>query len=91
MTEAQHGAAAWTTPPGFFEFHRISHVAALSLGYVYDLWQGRWGRIGIGGDATIYRVAENMLDSYGSPRSVHAFLLYRPAVSSPMGHSHMHE
>jgi hypothetical protein len=78
-------------PPGFYEFHRISHVAALTLGYVHDLSQGRWGRVGIGGDATIYHVAENMLDSYGSPRSVHAFLRYRPAVPSPTGHPHMHD
>jgi hypothetical protein len=78
-------------PVGFFEFHRISRVAALTLGYVHDLLQGRWGRIGIGGDATVYEVAENLLDSYGSPRSIHAFLRYRPAVSPPVGHSLMHE
>jgi hypothetical protein len=46
----------------------------LTLGYVHDLLQGRCGRIGIGGDATVYEVAENLLDSYGSPRSVYAFL-----------------
>ena len=74
-------------PLGFVEFHRISHVAALTLGYLHDLSGRRWGRIGIGADATVYRVGENMLDSYGAPHSFHIFLRYRPARPAA---SHVH-
>ena len=74
-------------PPGFIEFHRISHVAALTLGYVHDVSQQRWGRIGIGGDATVYHVPDNMLEFYGAPHSFHVFVRYRPLA---MSHAHMH-
>lgn len=74
-------------PPGFIEFHRISHVAALTLGYVHDVSEGTWGRIGIGGDATVYHVPDNMLEFYGSPHSFHVFVRYRPR---PPTHAHMH-
>jgi hypothetical protein len=72
-------------PPGFIEFHRISHVAALTLGYVRDVSQQRWGRIG--GDATVYHVPDNMLEFYGAPHSFHVFVRYRPLA---MSHAHMH-
>ena len=75
-------------PRGFIEFHWISHVAALTVGYVRDVARDRWGRVGIGGDATIYHVAENMLESYGSPHSFHVFVRYRPSGSTSMAHVH---
>ena len=74
-------------PPGFIEFHRISHVQALTLGYVHDLWQPRWGRIGVGADATAYHVPDNLLEFYGAPHSYHVFVRYRPLTSS---HAHIH-
>ena len=76
-------------PPGFIEFHRISHVQALTLGYVHDLSDRTWGRIGIGGDATIYHVPENLLEFYGSPRSFHVFVRYRPPARPDMRGMHM--
>jgi hypothetical protein len=75
-------------PPGFTEFHRISRVGALTLGYVHDIVERRWGRIGIGGDATVYGVPENTIDSYGSPHSYHFFLRYRPSRATSMAHVH---
>ena len=39
-------------PPGFVEFHRISHVAAFTLGYLHDISHRGWGRIGVGADMT---------------------------------------
>ena len=75
-------------PLGFVEFHRISHVAGFTLGYLRDVSERRWGRIGIGGDATVYHVDQNMLESYGSPHSFHVFLRYRPAA--PPGPAHIH-
>jgi hypothetical protein len=70
-------------PAGFVELHRISHVDALTLGYVHDVARGRFGSIGIGGDATVYRLSENLRDSYGSPTSFHVFVRWHPA--SKMG------
>jgi hypothetical protein len=75
-------------PRGFIEFHRISHIAALTLGYVHDLVERRWGRVGIGGDATAYHVPENMLESYGAPHSFHFFVRYRPSSRTSMAHVH---
>lgn len=75
-------------PPGFTEFHRISHVAALTLGYIHDVRVNRAGRFGLGADVTVYHVPDNILDFYGSsPRSFHVFVRWRPsAISRP----HMH-
>jgi hypothetical protein len=76
-------------PPGIVSFHRISHVAALTLGYVHDIRDATWGRLGIGGDATFYHVPDNMLDYYGtSPHSFHVFVRYRLRSSNSMGHAH---
>ena len=75
-------------PPGFIEFHEISHVDALTLGYVRDLSSGRRGRIGIGADATVYRLSQDLLDSYGSPHSFHVFVRWRPNVMSSTMHMH---
>ena len=76
-------------PPGFVSFHRISHVAALTLGYLHDLVDARWGRLGVGGDATFYHVPDNMVDYYGtSPHSFHVFVRYRPRPSDSVAHRH---
>ena|SRR5437660_12709173 len=75
-------------PDGFIEFHRISHVQALTLGYVHDVVERSWSRIGIGADATVYRVPANMVDSYGSPHSFHVFVRVRPNAATSMAHVH---
>ena len=75
-------------PPGFVEFHRISHVAAFTLGYLREISQRGWGRVGVGGDLTVYHVPQNMFDNYGAPHSFHVFLRYRPATRTSMGHMH---
>ena len=74
-------------PTGFIEFHRISHIAALTLGYIHDIPQVTHGRLGIGADLTAYHVADNMLAYYGSPHSFHVFLRWRPHATS-MAHMH---
>ncbi len=76
-------------PPGFISFHRISHVAAFTLGIVHDIWNRRWGRLGVGGDATFYHVPDNMRPYYGTaPHSFHVFLRYRPQHANSMAHTH---
>jgi hypothetical protein len=46
------------------------------------------GRIGIGGDATLYRTSSDLRALYGRPRAFHLFLRYRPAADASMGHIH---
>jgi hypothetical protein len=76
-------------PPGIVSFHRISHVAALTLGYLHDVSDTSSGRLGIGGDATFYHVPDNMLEFYGtSPHSFHVFVRYRPRAGNSMAHTH---
>jgi hypothetical protein len=69
-------------PPGFISFHRISHVAALTAGYIHDLPSRGARRLGIGADLTVYRVPDNMIEYYGSPHSFHVFVRWRPHVIS---------
>jgi hypothetical protein len=73
-------------PRGFVHFHPLSRVGALTAGYVFDVADTRVGLFGIGGDATVYHVAENLIDNYGAPASFHVFLRYRP--NKPMAHMH---
>jgi hypothetical protein len=70
-------------PQGFVHFHPISRVGGFTLGYVYDVVQGRAGRFGVGADATVYRVPSNLRENYGSPASFHVFLRYRPSPTMP--------
>ena len=65
-------------PRGFTHFHPLSRVGALTGGYVFDAFTSRAGIFGFGGDATIYKVGANLLDSYGAPASFHVFLRYVP-------------
>ncbi len=67
--------------PGVVHRHPESRVGAFTVGYVRDLVVGRYGRLGLGADVTRYRIAENLKFLYGSPRSYHVFLRYRPERS----------
>jgi hypothetical protein len=75
-------------PIGFFHPHPISRVAAFTAGYVRDFSVTSYGRAGLGGDVTTYRVARNLLDSYGSPVSFHLFVRFRSIPRAAMGHAH---
>ncbi|HEX4348122.1 MAG TPA: hypothetical protein VHZ73_11145 [Vicinamibacterales bacterium] len=68
------------SPPGFPDFHRISHVDALTIGYIHDVFN-HGGHFGLGADATVYRISEDLQDSYGSPHSFHLFVRWRPSNS----------
>jgi hypothetical protein len=63
-------------------------VQALTLGYIHDVVARRWGRVGLGGDATAYHVPDNLLPAYGSPHSFHFFVRYRPAHATSPAHMH---
>jgi hypothetical protein len=74
--------AAGNDPIGFIDFHPLSRVGAFTLGYTRDLNGAARGRLGIGGDATIYHVPPNLKANYGSPVSLHLFLRYRFASTA---------
>jgi hypothetical protein len=72
--------------PTFIDVHRVSHVAALTIGYLQDVTERPWGRIGIGADAGFYHIDSTLAEFYGSPHSFHVFVRYRPSRSS--AHTH---
>lgn len=74
-------------PKGFGHPHVFSDIDALTLGAVRDVPIVRWGRLGIGGDVTVYRMSPDMDAYYGGSRSFHAFLRWRPSAT-PMNHVH---
>jgi hypothetical protein len=60
--------------------HAVMNVGAFTLGYTRDVFGQRFGRIGIGGDTTMYYVPHELQESYGAPLSFHIFLRYRFAT-----------
>ncbi|HKY20186.1 MAG TPA: hypothetical protein VJM31_03110 [Vicinamibacterales bacterium] len=70
--------------------HDLMNVSAFTLGYTRDLLDGSFGRIGLGGDATMYYVPRELQESYGAPLSFHLFLRYRfsAPVQAEGGHHH---
>jgi hypothetical protein len=73
-------------PVGFRHPHQFSRVGALTGGYIRELVTNRFGRFGVGGDVTGYRVPSNLEPSYGAPLSFHAFLRWR----APQNAAHVH-
>lgn len=73
-------------PKGFSHRHVYFTIDAVTAGYVFDVSASRWGRVGVGGDATLYRMPSDVADYYGGSRSFHVFLRWRPAVTAPHVH-----
>jgi hypothetical protein len=65
-------------PLGLNHRHTYSDIDALTLGVLRDLIADDWGRFGIGADVTVYRTSEDLAIYYGSSRSYHVFLRWRP-------------
>jgi hypothetical protein len=63
-------------PRGVFHRHRHSQVAALTVGYLFDIAATKAGVFSIGADATGYGVPANLREAYGSPASYHIFVHY---------------
>jgi hypothetical protein len=74
-----HGTAA--AP----DAHPLSRVGAFTLGYTRDLNGGIRGRLGLGGDATMYFVPHALQENYGGPLSFHLFLRFRFGVPAQGG------
>jgi len=75
-------------PKGFGHPHVFSAIDAATLGTVWDLPFVTKGRLGIGGDATLYLMSPDMAFYYAGSKSAHAFLRWRPAAASTMTHVH---
>lgn len=75
-------------PIGVAHTHRQSQIGALTAGYIRDFFIPAWGTFGAGGDVTVYRVPDNLSDSYGSPVSFHVFLRFRGRAGARMQHVH---
>jgi hypothetical protein len=69
--------------------HELMNVGAFTLGYTRDLLTRLSGRIGIGGDMTMYYVPIMLQESYGTPLSFHLFLRYRFGTA-PAAAAHHH-
>jgi len=75
-------------PAGLINHPRnFSQIDALTLGYVRDLPMLGWARLGIGADVTVYRTSQDLVEYYGSPKSYHVFLRWRPSGATP---AHIH-
>ena len=73
-------------PIGIPHTHRQSVVNALTVGYVREVASGAIGTASIGGDVTGYRVPANLVESYGSPVSLHVFIRYGGRAGARMDH-----
>jgi len=72
---------------GFGHRHILSKIGVLTTGYVFELVPDRWGRIGIGADATFYHMPADLLQFWAPSRSYHVFLRWRPrGTAMPMMH-----
>jgi hypothetical protein len=70
--------------------HELIDVGAFTLGYTRDVLTGRLGRLGLGGDATMYYVPKELQESYGAPLSFHVFLRLRFGTPALSGAEHHH-
>jgi len=74
-------------PAGFNHKHIYSHVRPFTLGVVRDIVSGPPGRFGIGADATVYGMSEDLVQFFDGSRSFHVFVRWRPSRSS-IAHVH---
>jgi hypothetical protein len=77
-------------PRAFSHRHWMSEVIAVTGGYLFDPYRGRYGRLGIGVDATFYRMQPDTAAYYGSSHAFHVFLRWRPDAPGGPVHSHVH-
>jgi hypothetical protein len=75
-------------PAGLLNHPRnFSSINALTIGYVRDLPLPGPNRFGIGADVTVHDTSQDLVDYYGSARSYHVFLRWRPNAVAP---AHVH-
>jgi hypothetical protein len=78
-TAAKHLFGLVSHPKGFTHPHSYSDVGALTLGGIRDLpLAAVRGRLGIGGDVTLYRMSADLDEFYAGSHAYHVFLRWRP-------------
>ena len=70
--------------------HALMNIGAFTLGYTRDLTIRTFGRIGVGGDITMYYVPVMLQESYGAPLSFHVFMRYRFGTPASSAEHHHH-
>jgi hypothetical protein len=70
--------------------HELMNVGAFTAGYTRDVAANAIGRIGIGGDMTMYYVPRGLQESYGAPLSFHGFLRIRFGTRAASDVEHHH-
>lgn len=74
-------------PRGLSHRHVNFKIGAVTLGYVRDVpVSDRWGRLGIGADATVYKMPDDLLQYWAGSHSYRVFLRWRPRASQ----AHVH-
>ena len=75
-------------PAGLINHPRnFSQINALTIGYVRELPIPGANRFGVGADITVYDTSQDLVEYYGSPKSYHVFLRWRPGGTAP---AHIH-
>jgi hypothetical protein len=75
-------------PAGLLNHPRnFSQINALTIGYVRELPIPGANRFGVGADITVYDTSQDLVEYYGSPKSYHVFLRWRPGGTVP---AHVH-
>ncbi len=73
-------------PKEFAHPHAFFKVSVATVGYIRELPIPRAGRIGLGADATFYRMPELLTQFWKGSHSYHVFLRWRPATTSSHHH-----
>jgi hypothetical protein len=71
---AKHLFGLVSHPKGFTHPHAYSDIGALTVGGLRDLPIAMRGRLGIGGDVTLYRMSADLDEFYAGSHSYHVFL-----------------
>jgi hypothetical protein len=74
-------------PRGFLHPHIYSHIDAFTFGGVRDVTTGRWSRIGLGADVTVYHMSPDLLEFFDGSHAFHIFIRWRP---NAIAHHHVH-
>src|SRR5207248_102879 len=61
-------------PRGLNHKHTYETIDAITLGYLRERPVKGGGRVGLGGDVTVYGMSPSMIDLYEGSRSFHLFL-----------------
>src|SRR5262249_11726566 len=65
-------------PKGLSHRTIIYRIGTFTAGYLRDVSVTRAGRFGVGADATLYKIPDDLQQFWASSRSFHVFVRWRP-------------